>query len=302
MTRDQLLDGLRKGGIKVSPSQLRRWVDAGLFPKPVRRGLGRGKGVSVLYPVIAAPQAVAMALALKMTRNLDDVAWTLWLLGFPVTPYIRDLLVEDFRRDQQRIKTTLKALKSKKFSDKLVRAASPGGELSSLGKVIRPERLPRFLEMIAAHQVGQLREHDYTEDDWLIAKEAVLSMMLPDQPDLLDADDMASPHELRDGLARLSREAPIAKAIQALKATSDDTLRDLRSEAEAFVGIVSEALGEKIMLSRDQFRTYFVKAVVAPDGAKERKKILEAMHWVQPPLAPIEAIMKQRLEISKESK
>src|SRR6185437_9235952 len=95
VTRDQLLATLREKGFRVSRTMLLRWQTEGVFPQPRRQGLGRGKGIEVFYPRWTVGLAAVIAQALRVRRNLDDAAWVAWVLGFPLTAYVSDLLLEE---------------------------------------------------------------------------------------------------------------------------------------------------------------------------------------------------------------
>ena len=119
--------------------------------------------------------------------------------------------------------------------------------------------------------------------------------MVPDDPDLLDADDLASPQEVEEGLNRISRDAPIPKIIAALKRTDDSTLETLRSEAQAFVTQIVTALGmQQREMTPDEFLNYFSRAVVDPNGPTLRKELYEAMEWKRPPLTIVQQMILRR--------
>ena len=94
ITRDALLAYASERGCPVTPAQLARWSAERVFPRPRRMALGHGKGTVSLYPQTAAPQAVALDMARRRHRSFDLMAWSIWLDGFPVTPRVREYLLD----------------------------------------------------------------------------------------------------------------------------------------------------------------------------------------------------------------
>ena len=74
---------------EISHTQLVRWHRAGLLPRPKRRGLGRGKGTETYYPPGTWKQLEALLRAKREDRRLREIAWRMWLEGFPVEEFIR---------------------------------------------------------------------------------------------------------------------------------------------------------------------------------------------------------------------
>lgn len=297
VTRPELLAAVKRGGTTVTPTQLRRWCDVGLMPNPVRRGLGRGRGVVALYPTGAAWQASVIARALKQNRNLDDAGWTAWVLGFPVTAFVRDLLIEELEAEARQLKAVLRALGKPRSRRQLVDAAKPGGALSAagMGKVLLPESIPTFLQMTAEYRLGQIHERDYTEEEWTRFQEESLSIAYPDLPELLDDEDLPSPIEVKQGINRFSREASIAKVIAALKDADDSTLCTLRAEAQELVSVYARAIGvEEPVMSRAHFQSYFTNTVVDPEGPATRKQLIQIMGWKKPPFTPLQKRILER--------
>jgi hypothetical protein len=75
----------RAAGFDLSTDQIARWNRDGLLPKPHQRGLGRGKGSEICYPVRTGDQLLALCVFRKQYRKLEAVGWYLWLNNFTVT-------------------------------------------------------------------------------------------------------------------------------------------------------------------------------------------------------------------------
>jgi hypothetical protein len=294
VTRDQLLAAVHRAGAKVTVTQLRRWCDVGLMPKPVRRGLGRGRGIVALYPAYAAWQAFVIARALREKRNLDDAGWVAWALGFPVTRFARDLLLEELEDQHRQLKAIVRATGRKRFNERLIEQAKSKGELagSGMAKVLDPDSIPKFVQMMAEYQLGQIHEHDYSDAEWQHLQEAALATLFPHSPEILDAEDLPSTEEVKQGLNRLSNEAPIAKVIDRLARTDDQTLCALCAEAQAVVSMYARTTGTlEHLISRAGFLSYFTRVMVDPEGPAERERLKQVMGWKTPPLTPVQQFL-----------
>lgn len=84
-TVQDLRQSVESAGFSASPAQLRRWQQAGVIPKPKKRGLGRGSGSEVSYPPGAALQAVAFREELSLNRSISAAGWRIWWRGYPVS-------------------------------------------------------------------------------------------------------------------------------------------------------------------------------------------------------------------------
>ncbi len=67
MTREEVIEQARRlyPGLDLAPRDIKHWSYWGLIPKPKRRGLGQGKGMTADYPEDAPAQLAAAAFALS---------------------------------------------------------------------------------------------------------------------------------------------------------------------------------------------------------------------------------------------
>lgn len=98
VTNRQIIAYARSCRTPVSAAQLSRWREIGLLGPYQRRGRGRAKGQTVYYRPMARRLAVRILRDLRKTRDFNAVGWNLWGDGFPVTPFIRDLLCREVDR------------------------------------------------------------------------------------------------------------------------------------------------------------------------------------------------------------
>jgi hypothetical protein len=94
---EQLLAVRDPEGRKVERTQLHRYQQAGLIPKPRQKGRGQGWGTEVLYPSGSKDQLVALCRYLKEgQRSFRAALWFLWWEDYRVsTECIRSLLAEE---------------------------------------------------------------------------------------------------------------------------------------------------------------------------------------------------------------
>jgi hypothetical protein len=163
----------------VSKVQLARWVRAGLIPRiEVRRGRGFGRGwEAVRYPSEAKSRVMALARARNPARGirpqrltLDQMAWVLWLEGFPpdfvriraaleraLTMHRREFARVERERERARRDVTGEVI------DPIASAASRALATGLLRKIRRrlnprdgrqPQRFADFLDMLFALLTG----------------------------------------------------------------------------------------------------------------------------------------------------
>jgi hypothetical protein len=92
LTEEEVIAYAKGEGCSITSEQLKRWRKFGVFPRPSRHGLGRGRGTASYYPEVAGRWAVdlAKALAGKGNRSLSRAAWRLWIMGYPLTHLARE--------------------------------------------------------------------------------------------------------------------------------------------------------------------------------------------------------------------
>jgi hypothetical protein len=82
-TLQELIDSAKRAGFDVTEGQIEDWRGAKLLPSPDIRFLGR-YGTKAVYPAGTSRQLVALCQIHRKHRKLKDVAWYLWLNGFPL--------------------------------------------------------------------------------------------------------------------------------------------------------------------------------------------------------------------------
>jgi len=296
--RDQLLALLRGEGVRLSRTQLLRWQHAGAFPRPRHKGLGRGRGKKFLYPGYATVQALVMARALREKRNLDDAAWTAWVIGFPLTRYVRELLLEELRLTARGFREEHRRLVRDDQRSALIRAARgriPG--LERMRQVLRPESLTVALRIVAEQQLGILDVNRYTEDDWRRLQDAVVTELMP----AVDGDPaLPDPAQIARGYQELSDKQSLSKLAAALKKIEARFLEIIRNEAQALHERLAQTLGvEPGLIAREEFLRYFASRYLNPPPREQMTAFLKALGWHRPPDSPLVRMWRQQHPVAE---
>ena len=106
---DALVARAEELGYQVTQQQIQRWHRSGLLPRPIPKGLGRGKGTVYLYPENTFPRLVDVIKLRDQSRSLADIRWSLWWKGYEVDV---KLLRADLMRDIQEYRSSLAELVS----------------------------------------------------------------------------------------------------------------------------------------------------------------------------------------------
>ncbi|MBA2677162.1 MAG: hypothetical protein H0U76_02010 [Ktedonobacteraceae bacterium] len=83
-TTDALIEAMRSQDFVVTKAELARWHRAGLIPLPVRRSLGRGRGMVSIYPSGTTKQLLALCMIHRTEKRLPMVAWHMWWAGYDI--------------------------------------------------------------------------------------------------------------------------------------------------------------------------------------------------------------------------
>ncbi|MBK6781765.1 MAG: hypothetical protein IPG75_19830 [Gemmatimonadetes bacterium] len=226
-----------------------------------------------------------MARLLKKDRSLVEAGWGLWVLGFPVTEWARDLLVDESTDQERQLIKGARSLKpGGKAAKQLTRRAPP--ELRRMQQIAGPEAMPRLLQMLTAVPLGTLRAEDYPEEDWELLQGAVLHQLWPE---LATAPDLPTPQEVAAGMAKLSSQASLKQVIAALKTLPAARLEQYRNEAQWLVERFTdpEARGTA-RVSRDEFIAFLKLRHLDPEGARGVPALMQALGQSRPPASPIQ--------------
>lgn len=249
--RDDLIETLAAHEIHVTPTMLLRWHDRWILPQPVRKGRGQGRGSRSYYPAFALQLAGFIAIALKVSRDLDGAGWDAWTIGFPLTPFARDYLLEVAEtelRDARKLSAFLR--KEGKGAAKKRRAlAREVGSKSPTLSVLPGDRVLAALSGFVDIELGVWRAesaHDprvqaigtglnHAVADW-IDQEATGGRLDAANPivEYLVAHDVPD-SAIADGAAASSVSQSLPILIRWLKAVSDTELEAFRNTAMAFI-------------------------------------------------------------------
>lgn len=162
LSRDELKAAIREQGLSVTSHQLVRWHKRGLLPRPERTFFGRPGGTESRYPEIAIAQTHAILLLLQVfRRDLNSVGWYLWGFGFPVTAFVRRLLVTELEQWEKQLREGFEAFR-KGDSANPIAALTTGRAPASWGTVRRrvgKKRIDTVAALLYQVLLGQFGEH-----------------------------------------------------------------------------------------------------------------------------------------------
>jgi len=153
-TAEALIVRLSAQDFTVTKTELARWHRAGLLPRPLRRSLGRGRGMASIYPPGTADQLLALCTIHRSEKRLPYVAWHLWWEGYTIPlSSIREFL-EGTRAQWQQGIEELRQLHEypEKLSKLLGRTAVMRFSQKTLAqarKRVGRENFPTFMKVLA---------------------------------------------------------------------------------------------------------------------------------------------------------
>jgi hypothetical protein len=226
---------------------------------------------------------LAQRLARPKKRNLKEAGWDLWVLGFPLTEYVRDLLVETLE-EQLRFSKRLK--KDPSFLERELRKRRGAAARHPIFRLIRPEGFGRVVQMSAEAQLGLLAPTGWTMDDWALSHDFTVATWFPEY----DGDaDLARPEEMHEDLMTFSHELNLPTVIEAVKKADAGWLEAIRNELQWFVEVIAERAGQAdVLIDRYDFLTYFKQVFVRSEGYKNAQVIRRALGWTTPPPSPLD--------------
>ncbi len=295
MTRDQLVALARSAGVHISPHSLLRWVDAGLLPTPRRRAvLGRGKGTRYpLYPPTTALQAVCIAASLRVVRNLDEAGWNAWVVvpGFPLTKYVRDLMLEELRSEQRVLRCFVKKdRRGRRPNVERMARRSSSPELSYILREINPKGRSTVLRMISELQLGSLAVEDYSSDDLLLSQDAAVRLF---EPGVVDEKALPDAVHIARGLREQAARSAIPSKIAILRRIDDDALCRIRDEAQGLHRIFGASLGrDETVIGRGDFLQYLANRFENDSAEQGVIGFMKALGAAYPPQSQVGALFR----------
>ena len=291
--RDDMIKQLRTQKLNVSNHQLLRWRDAGLLPRPKRVGRGRSRGGSdSYYPRLALLQAAEIATRMEQERKLGrkpklaEVGWALWVLGFPVTDFARDLLLGDLADAQYLLREFKRApQETKKLIERALNSKNPVFR-SIRDLVVNPAAaFPMLFNMMS----GDLQANQHSVDDWISFQETTAVGL---HRDALFEEDLPSPEEFAIGIQQIAQTQNTGAVIEKLENTENKSLRIYCNEAQHIFAMLAQGMNlGSVLMPPDYFLHYFKQRVLNPDGAKSIKELIRGLGWTKPPLSEFEKIL-----------
>jgi len=256
---------------RVSVHQLVRWHKAGLLPRPRRRSLGRGRGMESLYPRLALPQTLAIALMRQVFRNLESVRWCLWCMGFPVTESVRQALRRELAEQESRLRKGYERFRRGVRNNPIARLAE-GGVPAGFGRARRRvgrakfETLGRMFHEVLLGEFG--REAGYDGADY----ELVLRAIAPfgETRTASSAKAGTKLHDVEGALSLLSREFNLSALRKTLEAASVGVLCRIRDEAQTLYRNLGLFEGiERSFVPKEFFLLWFAVRHASPTLRQE---------------------------------
>ena len=280
--REKLIAALKREGLDVTRHKLLRWVDAGLLPRPRREGLGRGKGSRSYYPQIAYLQARTLQRLLTDKRSLDEAGWGLWALGFPLTDWVRALLVDEQGEEYRLLKREFQA--ARRGRSEVVEAATqstPAKAFRPWRKVIRAEAMPQFLDMVMAFQLGGWQAEKYSTNQLNQFQDIVVNDYFPS---LRDDEGLPEPPEFAPELQAVSSRISLPKVLEGLRSVNNQTLDKYRNEFQWLtVRFTPSEERDKAIMDRGDFITFFKWRHIDPDGEAGIAVLMRSQGLDRPP-------------------
>ncbi len=306
IVRSELIVRLGRHGVTVTSDQLDRWYKRSLIPSPRSRSKGRGKGSESVFPILAFPQAYAIALLLEIfPRDLDSIGWCLFCCGFPVVEVARESLMKELTKWKDHLRSGLEAFDDDAEEENPISALTRGRVPPEFGRIRRRVGKARVETVAAlAYQVllGEFDQHGtYDEQDWKIVRDAIDAQLGISRRDGSALDAVSA---VPDALELLSSELNLPLIQKALEDAPPRMLCLLRDESQTlyrhsglFPGIEQSLVPREIFLLWFAFRCVSPTSQKAIADFKDKDKI-----WGKPEQSMVDRVARAQHEASSRKK
>ena len=287
--RGELLELLKPQG--VTNAQLLRWVQAGLLPHPRREGLGRGRGGRSYYPRLVILQAESLARLLKQERSLGVAGWRLWLLGYPVTPFVRAMLLADLDAAEVELREELSQINAGKPSRLIQEVKRSNGDPMGqrLGAVLEPKGLQVYARMVIEQRLGILKADQYSELDWANYQDAGVAMLFPE---LIDHKELPDPGTIPSGVQQVTRDANIDQLRAVLQTTDEKLFVTARNELQWLWEYYRDPTRTEMPFPEPDDFLRFLRFRLEPDGPRQIATWMNALGQTRIPPSPLARMLR----------
>jgi hypothetical protein len=157
--------------------------------------------------------------------------------------------------------------------------------LERMRSVLRPESLAKAFRVVVEQQLGILRAHEYSPDDWQRFQDGFIEEFLPEGR---DNEELPSATEVASGYQMLSDEQNLPRIAEALRAVKPGVLEVVRNEAQALSEHLAHTIGIPIgVISIGEFLRYFAFRVVNRQTRADAVHAIRLLGWKRPPDPPL---------------
>lgn len=265
----------------VSKPQLARWHREDLLPRPVRRSLGRGRGMISIYPLGTRERLLALCAIHREERRLPYVGWRLWWAGGEVPVHqIRVFMEEAATEWQSAVQALAKRGQRSKLAwdyiDRAATARTDRGTLRRARKRVGSKRFSTFAALMLDAASGTFPDNTEKDDEDILLRGLGLGRART------DVVGDAQPWFQGDVVQEIRRLSKLLRSVDLprhLKITSDSDLCQARDDLRSLFQMINafSRMGEAI-LGRGAFGVGAFAQAIGTLGAADQALLL--MFWL----------------------
>jgi hypothetical protein len=242
--------------------------------------------------VALVPQLCAVALFQNTKRRLDETAWDLWSMGFPITSAARRAILNYLKREKNRGRRHLGPVSTSGASDD---TDAPIDQLryrrlrDGLGRVRRRVGSMPFAtsaRLIQEFLVGELHQTEHHPHDFRLALVA-LAKLFGRSSDLRPTELHRS-KDLAEALLALSRRGNLDRVRDLVSTFGDPALEMARDQARGALRFISAVTGQPEHRLTMRLFQVWLSLCLADPGILDLLQALE----IHPELGPLLAMVR----------
>jgi len=243
-------------------------------------------------------QAESLARLLKRDRHLCVAGWRLWLLGYPVTPFVREMLLADLDAAEAELREELSQIRAGKPSRLIKEVKRSDGDPMGhrLGTVLGPKGLQVFARMAVEQRLGILKADQYSELDWANYQDAGVAMLFPE---LVDHKELPDARTIPSGVQRVTRDANIDQLRAMLRTTEEKLLVTARNELQWLWEYYRDPTTTEMPFPEPDDFLRFLRVRLEPDGPRQVAIWMKALGQTRIPPSPLARMLRTQQAPSK---